>query len=72
MDTLGLSYARSFHLSKALIKLITRYPNHFKVKKVGNNQYWRDLYQTEAKNPIWSNKTLWLSRMDSYRLGCIS
>ena len=49
MDTLGLSYARSFHLSKALIKLITRYPNHFKVKKVGNNQYWRDLYQTEAK-----------------------
>ncbi|OQO70923.1 lipopolysaccharide cholinephosphotransferase [Enterococcus villorum] len=49
MDTLGLSYARSFNVAKAMIKLVVRYPHHKKLMKIGNNVYWQNKYQEAAK-----------------------
>ncbi|NTM34144.1 LicD family protein [Enterococcus faecium] len=58
MDTFKWCYARSFYFSKALIKLIMRYPYHRKLLKEGNDRYWRDKYQEMAKSiPFGETKT---------------
>jgi len=50
MDTLGLCYARSFNLIKAIGKLFLRYPYHHKLLKEGDDGYWREKYQEIAQS----------------------
>lgn len=47
MDTLpGASYARSFSKWKGMVKRIVRYPHYRQLMRVGNDDYWREQYQT--------------------------
>ncbi|MBO1301321.1 MULTISPECIES: LicD family protein [unclassified Enterococcus] len=50
MDTLGFCYARSFSLTKAIIKFFLRYPYHYKLFKEGDDVYWREKYQEIAQS----------------------
>lgn len=50
MDTIAPgSYARSFTPWKAWVKRVTGYSRYRKVKAIGDDDYWRDQYQTAAK-----------------------
>ncbi|MBO0454298.1 MULTISPECIES: LicD family protein [Enterococcus] len=48
MDTIGLSYARSYSKWKAIIKLIVRFPHRRTLMKIGNYDYWRNMYEIET------------------------
>lgn len=49
MDTLGFAYARSYSLLKSIGKLIVRFPHHIKLKKIGNDEFWRSKYYEASK-----------------------
>lgn len=48
MDTLGLSYARSYSWWKSFIKLILKFFHHRKLMKQGGYEHWRRLYELET------------------------
>lgn len=48
MDTLGSAYARTYSPIKAALKRILLYPHHRKLLKVGDYDYWKNLYMRET------------------------
>lgn len=49
MDTLGFAYARSYSIMKTLGKLLLKFPHHLKLKKIGNNNYWKEKYDEASR-----------------------
>ena len=49
MDTLGLAYARSYSFIKSFGKLIIKFVHHKKLKKIGDDNYWRTKYSEATR-----------------------
>lgn len=49
MDTLGLAYARSYSLVKSLGKLFFKLPYHKRLKKIGDDNFWRAKYNEATR-----------------------
>lgn len=49
MDTLGFAYARSYSFLKSIGKLVLRFSHHVKLKKIGDDKFWRKKYDKATR-----------------------